>query len=112
MVEPPHRGRARSSLGGLLNFIAIAANGGVMPADPDIAVKVAGAEGFVNSRRDRRPEAAVPRRRLRDAVVVPLHNVYSVGDAVIVLGVLILLHVVCGTRLVPRRWRAPAPAGA
>jgi hypothetical protein len=43
----------------------------------------------------------------------PLYNVYSVGDAVIVLGVLVLLHGVSGSRLVPRRWRGTlAPAGA
>jgi hypothetical protein len=98
--------------GGVLNFVAIAANGGVMPADPDIAVKVAGAEGFVNS-------GAMEDARLLflgDIFATPewfpLYNVYSVGDAVIVLGVLILLHAVCGTRLVPRRWRVAAPAGA
>jgi hypothetical protein len=42
----------------------------------------------------------------------PLYNVYSVGDAIIVLGVLVLLHGVSGSRLVPRRWRTLAPAGA
>ena len=43
----------------------------------------------------------------------PLYNVYSVGDITIVLGVLVLLHGVCGSRLVPRRWRrVPVPAAA
>ena len=42
----------------------------------------------------------------------PLYNVYSVGDVLIVAGVLVLLHGVGGSRLVPRRWRVPAPAGA
>ena len=98
-------------LGGLLNFIAIAANGGVMPADPEIAVKMAGEDGFVNSGAMDDPRLLFLGDIFATPSWFPLYNVYSVGDAVIVLGVLILLHAVCGTRLVPRRWRMPAPAG-
>ena len=99
-------------LGGLLNFIAIAANGGVMPADPEIAVKMAGEGGFQNSGGMDDPRLLFLGDIFATPSWFPLYNVYSVGDAVIVLGVLILLHAVCGTRLVPRRWRMPAPAGA
>jgi hypothetical protein len=98
--------------GGLLNFVAIAANGGVMPADPDIAVKMAGEGGFVNSGGMDDPRLLFLGDIFATPEWFPLYNVYSVGDATIVLGVLILLHGVCGTRLVPRRWRTPAPLGA
>ena len=99
------------ALGGLLNFVAIAANGGVMPADPDLALHVAReAGGFVNS-------GALENARLSwlgDVFAtpgwLPLYNVYSVGDACIVLGVLVLLHGVSGSRLVPRRFLAPRTA--
>jgi hypothetical protein len=40
-----------------------------------------------------------------------VHNIYSVGDCVFVLGVLVLLHVACRSRLVPRRC-IPAPLAA
>jgi hypothetical protein len=99
-------------LGGLSNFVAIAANGGVMPADTDIARHVAGAEGFVNSGSMDDPRLLFLGDIFATPSWFPLYNVYSVGDAVIVLGVLVLLHGVCGSRLVPRRWRTPAPAGA
>jgi hypothetical protein len=98
--------------GGLLNFVAIAANGGVMPADPDIAVKMAGEGGFVNSGGMEDPRLLFLGDIFATPDWFPLYNVYSVGDAVIVVGVLILLHAACGTRLVPRRWRVAAPAGA
>jgi hypothetical protein len=97
-------------LGGALNFIAIAANGGVMPADPDLAIKVAGAEGFVNA-------GALEHARLQflgDVFATPdwfpLYNVFSVGDFLIVLGVVVLLHGVSGSRLIPRRWRTATVA--
>jgi hypothetical protein len=99
-------------LGGLLNFLAIAANGGVMPADPDLAVKMAGEGGFQNSGGMEDPRLLFLGDIFATPDWFPLYNVYSVGDAVIVLGVLVLLHGVSGSRLVPRRWRALAPAGA
>ena len=99
-------------VGGLLNFICIVANGGVMPADPELARHVAGADGFVNSGAMEDPRLLFLGDVFATPSWFPLYNVYSVGDAVIVLGVFVLLHTVCGTRLVPRRWRTPAPAGA
>ena len=99
------------ALGGLLNFVAIVANGGVMPADPDLVVNAAqrGGHGFVNS-------GVVAHARLSflgDVFATPrswpLANVYSVGDIVILLGVIVLLHRVSGSRLLawwpPRRGR-------
>ncbi len=98
-------------LGGLMNFAAIAANGGVMPADPDLALHVAGAEGFVNAGAVADPKLLFLGDVFATPEWFPLYNVYSVGDAAIILGIFVLLHAVCGTRLVPRRWRATAPAG-
>jgi hypothetical protein len=78
--------------GGLLNGAAILANGGVMPASPGAAELAGlGAEaGFANS-------AVVADARvafLGDVFAVPagwpLANVFSAGDAVIVLGVFVV----------------------
>jgi Family of unknown function (DUF5317) len=101
-------------LGGLLNFIAIAANGGVMPADPELAMHLAreSGEGFVNAGAVAEPRLLFLGDVFATPSWFPLYNVYSVGDALIVLGVFMLLHTVSGSRLVPRRWRVPVPAGA
>ena len=102
------------ALGGALNFAAIATNGGVMPADPD-AIEAAGhpAEGR-RLHQLRRPQ---PTRRSASSATsstrpawLPIHNVFSVGDIEIVLGAFLLLHFVCGSRLVARA-RAPAARG-
>ena len=94
------------ALGGLLNVIAIAANGGVMPADPDLALHAVRDDGgFVNSGAMDDPRLLFLGDVLATPRSWPLYNVYSVGDVTIVLGVLVLLHRVCGSRLVPRRWR-------
>jgi hypothetical protein len=101
-------------LGGLLNFIAIAANGGVMPADPALAQHVAreAGEGFVNSGAVQNPHLLFLGDIFATPASWPLYNVYSIGDLVIVTGVLVLLHGVSRSRLVPRRWRRPLPAAA
>jgi Family of unknown function (DUF5317) len=99
-------------VGGLLNFVAIVANGGVMPADPELALHVAGGEGFVNAGAVDDPRLLFLGDVFATPSWFPLYNVFSVGDGAIVLGVLTLLHGVCGSKLVPRRWRMAAPAGA
>lgn len=94
--------------GGLMNLAAIAANGGVMPASP-WAVRAAGRslEGaaFQNS-------AATADARLwflGDVLAwpapLPLANVFSVGDIVIIVGAGVLLHVVGASSLAPRARR-------
>jgi Family of unknown function (DUF5317) len=88
--------------GGALNFAAIATNGGVMPADPD-AIAAAGipqdATQFANSA----PTDGAPLGILGDVFHtpgwLPIHNVFSVGDVVIVLGAFLLLHRACDTPL-------------
>jgi hypothetical protein len=88
-------------VGGLLNAVAIVANGGVMPLDPALVVTPAerGGEGFVNSGVVDAPHLLF----LGDVIATPrswpMANVYSVGDCLIVLGVLLLLHRVSGSRL-------------
>jgi lipoprotein signal peptidase len=84
--------------GGVGNLIAIAANGGTMPADPD-ALRASGwspAPGhFANSNVVAHPRVAW----LGDVFHTPswllVHSVFSVGDVVIVVGVAVFLHQTC-----------------
>ena len=99
-------------LGGALNFIAIAANGGVMPADPDLARHFAGAEEFVNSGVMDNPRLLFLGDVFATPQSWPMYNVFSIGDLVILLGVLIVLHGVSRSRLAPRWLRLPAAVGA
>jgi hypothetical protein len=79
------------ALGSLSNLAAIVANGGVMPADPD-AIVAAGLQGdYANS-------VALPDPDLRPLTDifaipagVPLANVFSVGDVLIALGIVIVI---------------------
>jgi hypothetical protein len=85
-------------LGALSNFVVIAANKGVMPASPS-ALRTAGrpvVEGlFTNSTTV--ADAQLP--FLGDVFAVPawmpLANVFSIGDAVIALGVVLVVHGAC-----------------
>lgn len=102
------------SLGGGLNLAAIAANHGVMPASR-AALATAGIvekAGFANS-------AAVTHARLAflgDVFAIPhglpLANVFSVGDMVLIAGAALLLHAACRpvTVTVPAPIAEPAPA--
>jgi hypothetical protein len=42
----------------------------------------------------------------------PLHNVFSIGDIVLLIGVFVLVHAACGSRLFPRRFAAVRSATA
>jgi hypothetical protein len=84
--------------GGALNLAPIVANGGVMPAHPavaEVAAVQASPGRFVNSV----PVADAHLGFLGDVLAtpasLPLHNVYSIGDVVIVLGLLVLVHAAC-----------------
>jgi uncharacterized protein DUF5317 len=89
-------------LGGLCNFVAIAANSGTMPASRS-ALQTAGlAHGhsvFANSAAVAHPHLGF----LGDVFAIPaswpVHNVFSVGDVLIAVGAFILLHRVCGSHL-------------
>jgi hypothetical protein len=95
-------------LGALLNGIAIVANGGVMPASAS-ALRTAGLDPapdvFVNSDVLADPELLF----LGDVFAVPeswpFANVFSVGDVLVALGAAYTIHAVCGSRLVPARFR-------
>ena len=93
------------ALGSSANLVAILANGGVMPAQAG-ALRLAGQQvdptEFANSAVVTHPRLwwlgdvfAIPGR-------VPLANVFSVGDVLIVLGAIVVLHQACGSRLVRR----------
>ena len=94
------------ALGALLNFVAIAANGGVMPADPD-AERRAGIEHeegeFSNSQVVENPRLLVLGDRFALPESWPISNVFSVGDVLIVLGAALGMHQVCGSLLVPKK---------
>lgn len=97
------------ALGGALNLAAIGTNGGVMPATPE-AARTAGlvvAEGFANSQ----ATDDAPLWFLGDAFAIPdswpLSNVFSVGDVLLVIGLGVVLHRACGSRLRRRPVAAP-----
>jgi hypothetical protein len=104
------------ALGGLLNFIAITANGGVMPAArkalaslPQVSEK----SGFANSQVLAHPKLQFLGDVFASPSSWPVHNVFSIGDIVLFAGVAVLAHVTCASRLVPRRFTAArVPAAA
>jgi hypothetical protein len=104
------------ALGGLLNFVCITVNGGVMPSDPDAMASIgrAASEGeFDNSAAVAHPKLAFLGDIIATPASWPVHNIYSVGDLLILAGAFVLVHVACGSRLVPRRFHpTPSPAAA
>lgn len=96
------------AIGGAMNFAAIVANGGVMPASPT-ALASAGMPlsetGFANSTAVAAPRLAL----LGDIWAVPagwpLANVFSLGDVLLVVGAAVLLHRTCRSRRFPSALR-------
>jgi Family of unknown function (DUF5317) len=102
------------ALGAGLNVAAITTNGGVMPASSS-ALRIAGiAEraGFDNSAHVAHAHLAF----LGDIIPVPgpwpIGNVLSVGDLIIFVGALVVLHHACASRLLPRVRRAVQAAAS
>ena len=101
------------ALGGLMNLIAIAANGGVMPASR-AALSAAGLDvrsgEFANSDLVENARVAF----LGDVFAIPAGwpgaNVFSVGDALMLVGVFLVLHAATGSSLVPSKRRNTWPA--
>ncbi len=90
------------ALGGVLNFGAIAANGGVMPASRSALVEA----GRRHSNNTFDNSGVVTHARLRFLgdifsmpAWMPLHNVFSVGDVLIGVGVAVGLHAICDTTI-------------
>ncbi|MGF1596809.1 MAG: DUF5317 domain-containing protein [Acidimicrobiales bacterium] len=100
-------------IGGLLNLAAIAANGGVMPARAG-ALEAAGrasTEGeFINSDVQEGARLALLGDVFAIPEPVPLANVFSVGDVLLVVGGAVVVHRACGSSL--RRRRVPSAAQA
>ena len=98
-------------LGGLCNLLAIAANGGVMPASPAAraAAGIAAGRGFENSAVVVDPQLAFLGDVFAWPAPLPLANVFSAGDVVLMLGTAVLVHRVGGSRLPLRLRRAPLP---
>src|SRR3954465_49351 len=94
------------ALGGLSNFVAIAANGGVMPtraSAADSVANTAAADEFINSRVLEHPKLQFLGDVFATPASWPLHNVFSIGAAILLIGVFILVHVAYGPRVAPRR---------
>lgn len=107
------RGMWIVGVGGLLNFAAIAANGGVMPASASAlrsAGQRVGGEKFVNSGTVRGARLSF----LGDVFAIPsswpLHNVFSLGDVLIATGIAVVIHHACHATQ-PRADRPPAALG-
>jgi hypothetical protein len=89
------------ALGAALNVLAIVTNGGVMPASAG-ALRISGIAsrpGFDNSAVLAHPHLAF----LGDVIPVPgpwpIGNVLSIGDLIIFIGALVVLHLACGSRI-------------
>ena len=99
-------------VGGLLNLVAIAANGGVMPATRD-ALEASGWEPtpghFANSALVADPHVQFLGDVFATPSWLPVHSVFSVGDVVIVVGFALFLHETCW---VGRAARLAQPATA
>src|SRR5215207_264466 len=101
------------ALGGVLNLAAIAANGGVMPADPG-ALAAAGiatpAGEFSNSTAVDDPALLFLGDVLWLPSSWPVSNVFSVGDVLILIGAFLALHTISGSRLAVRALATLPPA--
>lgn len=99
--------------GAAMNIWVIAMNDGVMPATRE-ALAAAGrlhvTSGFVNSGIVAHPRFLVFGDVFAWPAPLPLHNVFSAGDVLIVVGAAAVVHQLCGSRLIPSTWRGPSSA--
>jgi hypothetical protein len=100
-----------AAIGATLNALVIGVNGGVMPASAD-ALRRAGiiinpAE-FENSRPISDAKLSILGDNFAWPQPMPFSNVFSFGDLLLVLSVAVMVHSVCGSRLVPRALRRRA----
>jgi hypothetical protein len=97
------------ALGGALNAVTIAVNGGTLPASRS-ALATAGihpvAGDFNNSGILAHPHLAWLGDVIPVPASVPMANVFSIGDLLILLGLAYGLHHLCGSRLVRSSRRA------
>jgi hypothetical protein len=101
------------ALGGALNAVTIAVNGGTLPASRS-ALATAGihpvAGDFNNSGVLAHPHLAWLGDVIPVPASVPMANVFSIGDLLILLGLAYGLHHLCGSRLVRASRRAELTA--
>jgi len=102
-----------AALGGASNFAAIVANGGEMPASRTALIaagKPVAHAGFVNSA----PVAHARLAFLGDIFSIPkalpLANVFSIGDVLLLIGVAAMLAGICGCPRVPALDRLLRPS--
>jgi len=92
------------ALGAALNFSAIVANGGVMPAAPS-AMSVAGLplhlQVYSNSIPLQSPQLALFGDIFAIPASWPFANVYSLGDICIAIGAVVTVHRISRSRMVP-----------
>jgi hypothetical protein len=99
--------------GATMNALAITVNGGTLPASAS-ALRAAGIHegtGFANSGVLAHPKLGFLGDTMSTPSWLPFRNVISVGDMVILIGVLVLLHVVCASRLGRPMRRLPMLTG-
>lgn len=99
--------------GAAMNIWVIAMNDGVMPATREAlhaADRLHATAGFLNSGLVAHPRFLVFGDVFAWPAPLPLHNVFSAGDVLIVLGAAAVVHQLCGSRLIPSTWRGPASA--
>jgi hypothetical protein len=97
-------------LGAGLNIVTIVANGGTLPANAG-AERAAGIDvttNFANSGVVPHPHLAFLGDTMSSPSFLPFRNVLSIGDLVVLAGLLVLVHVSCGSRLRLRPTRGPA----
>lgn len=101
--------------GGAMNGITIALNGGQLPASKP-ALQMAGIEvtkgEFVNSGFIKDPVLPLFGDIFAWPEPLPFANVFSLGDALIVIGTFYGAHKIAGSRLVKRPWQLAEDAAA
>ena len=82
------------ALGAASNLLAIVANGGYMPADPNALASIGGiAPGYSNSSATTDPVLAPLTDILAIPAWVPFANVFSIGDVVLGIGIAVTITI-------------------
>lgn len=90
------------ALGGGLNAVTIAVNGGTLPASRSAMIRAGlpvHRDQFLNSGLRDHPRLAVFGDNYPSPTWLPLHNVYSLGDLLILVGAVWLIHRTCQSAL-------------
>ena len=99
------------ALGAASNLLAIVANGGYMPADPDALASIGGiAPGYSNSSTTADPGLYPLTDIFAIPASVPFANVFSIGD--VLLGIGVAVTIVVGMRHGSARQTAAVDPGA